>query len=123
MHAQQIVEQGAGLLLAVDAVIRSKREHPPFEGGVCLCVRGKKGDVYWHARWDGALSFGFVDGVPPGTRSILLLGEREADALLKTSALPQKKTLVEVGGDKAHLRKFLETYCGFKRWLDIRAGR
>jgi hypothetical protein len=109
------------LLQAVDAAIGRDAGPSGLAGEVCLVVAGSDGETILHVALDGRARASFVDRVPPRTSALLLLGAREADAILREGLLPEGG-LVQGAGDRALLAKFISRYFELKTMLDVRAA-
>jgi hypothetical protein len=116
---------GADFLETIDALVKGDPKPFPERARICICLRGASGDRYWAVVLGQNIECGFVPSVPAETDALLLIGEEEAESILRTGSLRGPATdppIAEVGGDARLLVRFFESYTSFSSWLDVRAG-
>lgn len=101
-------------LVTLDAIVRGAEETAEFDGSLVVGVRLEKDQAVklWHARFEKGKrpETAFVDQVPSDARAVLLLGERQADAMLSTGAFPAQPGQLVGAGDRSLMEKFLAQF-------------
>ena len=100
------------LLTVLDALLVVDDDPPGFEGSLCIGIR-KVAGIQW---WLGAFTptekvrTGFVRTLPNNIDAALLLGEREANAMLRRQPIQNDPADLIKFGDEKILRTFFDRY-------------
>lgn len=107
-----------------DALVRTKPALPTvptIEGIVCVGIQIATSVTWWRAVFgSGQASTSFEMRFPHDGDAVLLLGEDEANTILKTGALPSDPALVEFRGDRSLMEEMLARYCDRENTLAVR---
>ena len=114
--------EGRHLLVVLHALMLRDRAPSGMEGRVAIGVRTKERDLWWKAELGMTPGSEFVDGRPSDVDGSLLLGEVEAETILKTGSIPEKPKLILVRGDRELLTRFVKRYTGRQNMVSLRAG-
>jgi hypothetical protein len=113
----------ADLLDVLDAIVRADRGPSAIRGTIAFVVRESAGARAWYARFDGRkVSTRFAETVPDDASAVILLGEREAEALARGGSVSPGSGSIVGAGDRALMLAFVARYLGAKSWLEVRAG-
>ena len=96
-----------------------------FSGKVALGVikTEAQGETQWlQFRFTRAAEVRFVSKPDDDSDAALLLGEREAEAILKGTELPPAPNFLYRYGDRAVLSRFVDRYLKKRTMLDVRRG-
>jgi hypothetical protein len=110
------------LLRALDHFVKNDGAPARINGNVIVAVKSASGTpAIWHAAFanDALLGCGYLAGVPRDADAILLFDEAQA-----TDVADGKKPAGKVAtfGDHALLAAFVDRYCTFRSFVDVRAG-
>jgi hypothetical protein len=99
------------LLDSLDAQLRAQGVQRIPDGEVCVGIRKKDGDRWWHARFaGGGVQTQFVAAVPGTVNAVLLLGEKEASSMLWFGTIPENAELIEFDGDRGYMEQFIQRH-------------
>lgn len=109
------------MLRVLESLVRNDKSAAELDGVVVVGVKSGAEFGLWHAAFaDGALlGTGYLEGMPPDAGAILMFDEGQASALLEGKEPAGK---VSTFGDHELLDAFIERYCTFRSFVDVRAG-
>src|SRR5688572_22998804 len=96
------------LLRILDAVVRADLASPGFTGDLCVGVQGPSGARWWWLQLGTTVVTSFPSEMPPNTDALLILGEKEASAIVETGELPAAPDLLLISGDRELFGRFSE---------------
>src|SRR5262245_1501775 len=102
--------------------MRADRGPAGFRGTICVAVKNDDCALLWSATLGDVPRAGFVDALPHDTDAVLLLGDREAESIIKDGRVPSNPELLAVAGDRALLEKFVDRYLTRRSALSLRVS-
>lgn len=98
---------------AFHAVLDSLVKQNPIAGAslrgrIFIGTRGEAGDVWWMADLGARVRSRIVPAPSPDADAVLLLGERDAEAILSSGRLPRRPSLAQIEGDSDLLLRFID---------------
>lgn len=97
------------LLVVLDIVVRRDSRPSGFEGALAIGVRMPDGVVWWEAAFGPKPVARFVE-VPEKASTWLLLGQRDADEILRGGVLETESQVLKLAGDPELVRRFSQRY-------------
>jgi hypothetical protein len=107
---------GVRLLAVLDRVVRQGGQISGLSGSIAVCVSG----LWWHARFDRAVTTQFQSEVPAADAK-LELGMLEAETLLEEGRLPIAHSLIRFEGDRVLFQRFIRRYLSKSNAVTVRA--
>lgn len=92
-----------------------------LSGVVVVGVKGGGEFSLWHAAFEAGslLGTGALDGMPPDADAIVVFEDRQASALLEGK---EPEGEVSTFGDHDLLDAFIDRYCTFRSFVDVRSS-
>lgn len=111
------------LLETLLAFVRRDAAPPGMSGTVCIGVSFADRPPAWlRVRLGAKAEAELVEQHDPSATAALVLGEREAESLVRGAPLPSGAPFVRVFGDEGLLQRFLERYLSRRDVIRTRGG-
>jgi hypothetical protein len=108
------------LLSLLDALVRRDAGPSGFGGALAIGVLMADGVSWWEVQFGPRPQAQFV-GAPDEAGTWLLLGERDADAILQGGSLAAGSELLKLAGDPELVQRFSERYIRRRSAVDLRS--
>jgi hypothetical protein len=109
------------LLVALESLVSESPGSARLAGTLSIGVRTPTAEHWWSVDLGARPVSRILDERPAKSDCFVLLGEREAKAIVREGRLPEQRELFEVRGDAALFDRFVRFYAGGKTIFGLRA--
>lgn len=107
---------GSTLLDSLDALVRADPAPSGFVATLAFGVDGNHGTQWWRVQCGSRADGAFVEA-PSDCDAWLRMGTREAEAILSDGRIPDQVELLQAGGERTLLERFVRRYVAvIKPW-------
>lgn len=121
---ESVPPQPSDLLHVIDAIVRTSAGPPGFKGTVSVGVLGAASEAWWTGTFDerGTPHTQIAGEPAPKSCALWMIGEADAERILREGQVADEGAQVVVAGDRALLETFVGRYIIQQKAVALRAS-